>query len=578
VIRREPPSAAGARVWLERYPPKVPRTLDLPDQSLPDLLYDTVRQYPDRAAIIYYGKRWTYAQLWEATGRVAANLQRDGLRPGDRLALHVPNCPAYPIAFFGALRAGLTVVQASPLYIGQDLIQLLRDSQPQAIVTLDLLYANLAAVEREVQVPREYVAELREFYPIPKRWFVNRVLRSRGQRPGLPSGPRVRRFRTLLAPGTPSPSTIRPAEDVAVFQYTGGTTGVPKAALLTHRNLVANALQCRAWFTLVPPGTGTVLASIPFSHVYGMTVALNFPISEGATIVLQNRPDIPEILELIDRYPPTEFPGVPALYQAFNQHPDTPNHNLRSIRVCVSGSAPLPPAVQRRFEQLTGGFLLEGYGLTEASPVTHANPVEGERRIGSIGVPLPNTDQMIIDLETGTREVLVGELGELCVRGPQVMKGYYGRPEETSAVLRDGWLRTGDIARVDREGFAYIVDRKKDMIDVGGLKVYPREVEDILYQHSEVLEAAVVGVPDPNVGEVVKAFVVRKPGGTVTEAALIDFVRSQIAHYKAPRGIEFRPSLPRSSVQKVLRRQLRQEASLTPGALEPPGTPLAPVG
>jgi long-chain acyl-CoA synthetase len=554
-----PPSEEKA--WIARYPKNVEPVIDLPDISLPELLRESVERWPDRDAIVYYGKRWTYAELWEASGRVAANLLRDGLVRGDRVALYLPNCPAYPIAFFGALRAGLSIVQVSPLYLGQDLTRLLRDAEPQAIVTLEILYPNLAAVATEIAVPREYVAELREFYPLPQRWFVNRVLRHRGQHPVMPTGARVRPFRSLLAPARAPEVAIRPAEDVAVFQYTGGTTGVPKAALLTHRNLVANALQCRAWFSLQPPGTGTVLASIPFFHVYGMTVALTFPIAEGATIVLQTRPDIPEILKLIDRYRPTEFPGVPALYQGLNQHPETPRHDLRSIRVCVSGSAPLPPAVQTRFEELTGGFLIEGYGLTEASPVTHANPVEPAlRRIGSIGLPLPNTDQRVIDLETGTREVLVGEVGELCVRGPQVMRGYYRRDDETRAILTDGWLRTGDIARVDAEGFCYIVDRKKDMIDVGGLKVYPREVEDVLYQHPSVAEAAVVGVPDLTLGETVRAFVVRKSGTSASEAELIAFVRERIAHYKAPRSVEFRPSLPRSSVQKVLRRQLREEA------------------
>jgi long-chain acyl-CoA synthetase len=563
--------ASEAKAWLAHYPPNVPPRIEIPDGSLPDLLRESVGRWPRRDAIVYYGKRWTYAELWDATGRVAANLLRDGLVRGDRVALYLPNCPAYPIVFFGALRAGLSIVQVSPLYLGKDLSHLLADAEPKAIVTLELLYPNLAAIAPEVQVPREYVAELREFYPRPQRWFVNRVLRRRGQHPVMPSGDRVRPYRSLLRRADPPPVGIRPAEDVAVFQYTGGTTGVPKAALLTHRNLVANALQCRAWFSIQPSGTGTVLASIPLFHVYGMTVALNFPIAEGATIVLQTRPDVPEILKLVDRYRPTEFPGVPALYQGLNQHPETPQHDLRSIRVCVSGSAPLPPPVQQRFEELTGGFLIEGYGLTEASPVTHANPVDtARRRIGSIGLPLPNTEQKIVDLETGTREVLVGEVGELCVRGPQVMPGYYHRDEETRLVLQDGWLRTGDIARVDEEGYCYIVDRKKDMIDVGGLKVYPREVEDILYQHPAVAEAAVVGIPEATLGETVKAFVVAKPGTRTTEAELIEFVRGQIAHYKAPRSVEFRSTLPRSSVQKVLRRQLRNEAIAYSRAPEDP--------
>ncbi|MHB8352700.1 MAG: AMP-binding protein, partial [Thermoplasmata archaeon] len=305
-------------------------------------------------------------------------------------------------------------------------------------------------------------------------------------------------------------------------------------------------------------------------------VAMNFPISEGSAIVLENRPDAGEILRLVKRWHPTEFPGVPALYQAINNHPDTPKYDIHSIRVCVSGSAPLPTAVARRFEALTGGYLVEGYGLTEASPVTHANPIQGERREGSIGLPLPLTDQKIVDPEEGEREMPVGTPGELCVRGPQVMVGYFGEEAETALVLRDGWLFTGDIARVDPEGYAYIIDRKKDLIDVGGFKVYPHEVEEVLLQHPAVREAVVVGLRDDALGEIVGAFVVREPSRPVTAAELTEFVRARIAHYKAPRRIEFRTELPRSAVQKVLRRVLKAEfeAAMTlppaPGVAPPP--------
>ena len=563
---------APSRPWTSKYPAFVPSQLDIPPISLPQLVERSVRAWPSRSALLYYGRRWSYAEFWELTGRAAAGFLLAGLRRGDRVALFLPNCPAYPIAFFGALRAGLTVVQVSPLYLGQDLLRVLRDAEPKALVTLEILFPNLAAIADEVALPTCYVARLREFYPLPQRWFVNLVLRRRGLPTAFPTLPAVRRWAELAAPAAAPEVTIDPSREVAVFQYTGGTTGRPKAAMLTHRNLVANALQCRAWFGIQPPGTGIVLASIPLFHVYGMTVAMNFPLVEGATIVLQTRPDIDEILRLVHRYRPTEFPGVPALYQAINAHPATPRHDIRSIRVCVSGSAPLPLEVARRFEELTGGRLVEGYGLTEASPVTHVNPIQGEIRAGSIGLPLPETDQRIMDLESGTRTLSVAETGELCVRGPQVMLGYYRAPEETAGAIRDGWLHTGDIARLDADGYAYIVDRKKDMIDVGGLKVYPREVEDVLYQHPGVQEAAVVGVPDPTLGEVVRAYVVRRAGATVEERELIDFVRARIAHYKAPRHVEFRGSLPRTAVQKVLRRALREEyeAQRTGGPAPPP--------
>ncbi|MGI0053146.1 MAG: long-chain-fatty-acid--CoA ligase [Thermoplasmata archaeon] len=566
-----------ARPWLAKYPEQVPREISIPEIALPELLRQAAERWGSQNALIYYGARWSYRAFWETTGRIAAHLAAAGWGKGDRLALYLPNTPAYPFAFFGALRAGLTVVPVSPLYFGKDLERRLRDSHPKAIVTLEILYPNLRALARTDPTPRVYVARTRQFYPVPKRWFVNLVLRRAGRSTEFPRDPMVRHFSDLLRPGTAPAVPIDPARDVAVLQYTGGTTGSPKAAMLTHRNLVANALQCRAWFAIQPPGTGVVLAAIPFFHVYGMTVAMNFPISEGAAIVLQNRPDVSEILKLIARWKPTEFPGVPALYQGINEHPRTPKYDIRSIRVCLSGSAPLPTSVARRFEELTGGYLVEGYGLTEASPVTHANPIQGERREGSVGLPLPGTDQKIVDPEEGRVEMPVGTPGELWVRGPQVMAGYLGEETETAQVLHDGWLSTGDIARLDRDGYAYLVDRKKDLIDVGGFKVYPTEVEELLRQHPAVKEVAVLGLPDPKLGEVVAAFVVRAPGSAVTAAELIEFARSRITHYKAPRRIEFRTELPRSAVQKVLRRALRAEFEGSARPSSDPGGPGSPA-
>ncbi|HXQ94671.1 MAG TPA: long-chain fatty acid--CoA ligase [Thermoplasmata archaeon] len=556
--------------WFAHYPANVPRTIEIPNVRLPDLVEPSVEEWRDRTALIYYGRRWTYREFWEASGRVASTLVADGFVPGDRLALYLPNSPAHPIAFYGALRLGLTVVHVSPLYLGQDLIRVLTDSGAKGIVTLDILYPNLAKVADSVRVPHVYVAETREFYPWPTRMFVNLVLHRQGRTTGVPKSAGVRPWRYLVSgSGTFAKPVTDPAKEVAVYQYTGGTTGWPKAAMLSHRNLVANALQCRAWFSAQSPGQSVVLAAIPFFHVYGMTVALNYPLLHGATIVLENRPDPDETLKLIGKYRPSELPGVPALYAAINHHPDVGKTNIRSIKVCVSGSAPLPAEVARRFEELTGGNLIEGYGLTEASPVTHANPIGGERRTGSIGLPLPLTDQRVYDLVDRTKVLGPGEVGELAVRGPQVMLGYANAPAETAAVMLGDWLLTGDIAKIDSDGYAFIVDRKKDLVDVGGFKVYPREVEEVLYQHAAVAEAAAVGVPDERLGEVVKAFVVLRAGGTATEAELIAFVRERIAHYKAPRTVEFRTELPKSAVQKVLRRMLREGAPTGPGSAGP---------
>ncbi len=556
------PSEVGDRPWFRVYPPEVPRHLTVPDQLLTEFIEESVRRWPDRNAIVYYGAKWSYRRFWLESERLAASLAREGVGPGDRVALYLPNVPAYPIAFFAILRLGGVVVPVSPLYIGQDLARLLRDATPKALVTLETLYPNLAKVRGEYTVPTVFVARSREFYPWYRRPFVNRLLRRQKMSTAFPKDPSVRPWKTAVTnPGTVALAKSDPRTTAAVLQYTGGTTGLPKAAILTHRNLVANVVQGNAWNIWLEPGAEVVIAAIPLSHIYGLTVALLMGLAAGGTVVLQTRPEIRELLKLIDRYQPTQFPGVPALYQSFNRQPDLAERRVRSIRYCLSGSAPLPLEVQRRFEQLTGARLVEGYGLSETSPITHQNPLAGERRVGSIGVPVPETDQRVVDLETGTRVLGAGEVGELSVRGPQVMMGYYRQAEETDLVLKDGWLRTGDVVRVDADGFAYLVDRKKDMVNVSGLKVYPREVEEVLFQHPAVADVAVVGAPDPEHGEAVVAFVVKKSNAPVTPEELIAFVRERIAHYKAPQRVEFRDVLPRSGAQKVLRRVLRAEAA-----------------
>jgi long-chain acyl-CoA synthetase len=568
------PRSEAAPVWVGRYPPGVPHRVEIPNQLLTEVVEESVRRWGDRTALVYYGAKWTYRRFWQESERFAAALAREGVGPGDRVALYLPNCPAYPIAFFAVLRLGAAVVQVSPLYLGQDLVRLLKDSSPKALVTLETLYPNLTKVRGAYSPPVTFVARLREFYPWYLRPFVNIVLRRQKLSTEFPTDPTVRSWSSSVrTPGSVPLAKGDPATTVAVLQYTGGTTGTPKAAMLSHRNLVANVVQANAWNTTRVPGDEVIVAAIPFFHIYGLTVAMLLGLAEGATIVIQTRPEIRELLKLIDRYRPTQFPAVPALYAAFNQQPDVGNFRIHSIKYCISGSAALPVEVGRRFEEITGANLIEGYGLSEASPVTHANPLGGGRRVGSIGLPLPNTDQRILDLETGTKVLGPGEVGELAVRGPQVMLGYYNQPEETAMVLSDGWLKTGDVARIDAEGFAYIVDRKKDMVNVSGMKVYPREVEEVLFQHPAVADAAVIGIPDATHGEVVKAFVVRKPGATVTVDELIAFVRERIAHYKAPRSVEFRDSLPRSGVQKVLRRVLRDDALGRSAAAPPPSPP-----
>jgi long-chain acyl-CoA synthetase len=557
------------RPWLRKYPPHVPPHLDYPNRLLSDVLEEAVRRWGDRTAVIFYRSRWSYRRLGEAVERFAAALAREGVGPGDRVALVLPNCPAYPIAFFATLRLGASVVQVSPFWVADDLETLLGSAKPRAAVTLERFYPNLTHGPSGRAIPVVFVARLREFYPALERPFVNLVLRRRGWRTDYPRDPRVRSWRQALrSRGSVPLHRADPVTTVAVLQFTGGTTGTPKAAMLTHRNLLANVQQLDSWDTQREPGHEVFLASIPLFHIYGLTFGFLLAIMEGGTVVLQIRSEPAELLRLIDRYRPTQLPAVPALYAGLLGRPELPRYRVGSIRYCVSGSAPLPPDVQRRFEAATGGSLVEGYGLTEASPVTHVNPVEGERRPGSIGLPLPDTEQRVVEPD-GRRPLPAGEVGELEVRGPQVMLGYYEQPEETRAVLEDGWLRTGDLARLDEDGYAYIVDRKKDMINVGGMKVYPREVEEVLRGHPTVADVAVVASPDPVLGEVPRAYVVMAPGSAVDGKELIALVRGHLAHYKAPRTVEFRESLPKSAIQKTLRRALRDEAFRSAGAAAP---------
>ncbi len=580
----------AARPWLKSYPKGVPAEVEIPNTSVPEMLEAAVKKWPQRDAIVFalapgHHKKWSFPHLQEEIERVSGGFSELGLKKGDRVALYLPNCPQYIISYFAALRLGLTVVQISPLYLGDDLVFPIKDSGAKALVTLDFLSHKLEEVWDRIPHPIVIVGRLKEEATFIPSLVVNGRLKKKGFDPSLPTRIPYKRFRDLRRSKTRAPRVpVDPAKDVAVFQYTGGTTGRPKAAMLSHRNLVANAVQARTWFTEATEGDETVLAVIPFFHVYGMTVAMNFPLFYGATVVVSpDRPEPDSLLKFLVTYRPTQLPGVPALYAAVCNHPNAGKTDLRGMKICLSGSAPLPVEVWKRFEELTGANLIEGYGLSETSPATHANPVSGKKKIGSIGLALPSTDAKVLDPDDSSKELPMGAEGELAIRGPQVMLGYWNRPEETANVLKDGWLITGDIAKIDEEGYAYIVDRKKDLILVGGFNVYPREVEEILYQHPAVSEAAAIGVPQDTLGEVVKAFVVLKPGTHATEKEIIDFVKSRIAHFKAPRSVEFRESLPKTLVGKVLRRELRtttaagttagSPSATRPAAPKAPGTP-----
>jgi len=550
-------AAYAARPWLAQYPPDVQSELDFPDQTIWELLQETADRFPDHDAFVFQNRALTFRQVRREAERMAAALFEAGVRKGDVVLAVLPNVPHFPVVYYGAMRIGAAVASAPPNSVGPEIEVFLRDSGARTVVTLDLLFDKVAAVWQRCGVENVVVGTVADYFPAHVRLIGNLARKIPHPKDPVPYGGAVRRLRSFLSAGGRLPPDETRPDDAAVLQYTGGTTGTPKAAVLTHRSLLANARQMRAWFPSLRDGEETILGVLPFFHVYGQTLALNAGLLMAARSILIPRPIGSAMLEAIARYRPTIFPGVPTIYVTLTHDKRAKDYDLSSIDICVSGGAPLPLEVKRDFERLTGGHLYEGYGLSEASPVTHAQPHDGRSKIGSMGFPVANTDARIVDADW--RAVPIGQEGELAIRGPQVMREYWGRPEETADVLRDGWLRTGDVARMDGEGWFYIVDRKKDLIITGGENIYPREIEEVLFEHPAVQEVAVVGVPHPYGGEIAKAFIVLKPNMTATKKEIVQFAAERLAKHKVPRAVEFRTELPKSAAQKVLRRVLAEE-------------------
>jgi long-chain acyl-CoA synthetase len=575
------------RPWHRFYADDVPHDIALPDAPLDAFLRASAARHPDRAAVILSGPGFhsalSYRALDHASDRFAGALRALGLGRGDRMAIALPNLPQYPVALYGAFKAGVTVVQINPLYRGEDLAFLLRDSQAKAVVTLTRLYPHVAAVRGQTGLEHVILTKVADYFP-PLWRALYRIFRERREGDAMPAS----RGNGLVPWGRMMRRRRRPVaeeagpDDLAVLQYTGGTTGRPRGAMLTHRNLAANAAQGLAWFRDLREGEECFLVAVPLFHVYGLLV-LNAGIRLAAThlMVLMRMFEARVVAEQVPRWRPTVFPGVPAMYAAINQLKDIARHDLHSIRYCLSGAAGLPAEVARRFEELTGGRVAEGYGLTEAGPLVAANPiwVGGVRKPGSIGIPVSGTDVRIVDLESGTRDLPPGDAGELIVRGPQVMKGFWNAPDDTAGALRGGWLYTGDVARADADGFLFIEDRKKDMIQVGGLKVYPREIEDLLLQHPLVRDAAVVGVPHPVRGETIVAYLTVTAASSPTggddavsvRRQIRDWLRERLPSFKLPRRIEIVDAIPKTLIGKPLRRALRETAA----AAAPAGRPAA---
>ena len=552
------------RVWHRFYDQGVPVSIDFEGVSVPGFLEQSALEYGDSTAVIFMNCRLTYRQLKEEVDRFATALARLGVGKDTRVAIQLPNLPQTVVAYYATLSLGAHVVMTNPLYVEREITHQWTDAGCSLAVVADFLFeSRIKGIRERLPVTDYVIASIPEYLRFPLNLLAPIKLR-RANPPllaNVAAGEGVHFMRKLIHATPPDPPKADIAmEDTALLQYTGGTTGVSKGAMLTHRNLSYNVQQVRVWFSELVPGKEVVLSCLPFFHVFGMTVSMNFAVSVGATMVLTPNPrDIPQMVKNISKHRITLFPAVPAMFNAINNFPGINDIDLTSVTSCFSGSAPLPTDVLERFEGLTGGRITEGFGLTETSPVTHVNPLKGSRKVGSVGIPVPETDSKVVDLKDGRTEVLAGTEGELIIKGPQVMKGYWNRPDETSDMIRDGWLHTGDIAVADKDGYFFIVGRKKDMIVAGGYNIYPDEVDRVLMGHPAVLEAATIGLPDQQRGETVKSFVVRRAGRTATVEELIQYCRKELAAYKIPRQIEFRAELPKSTVLKVLRRELRDQ-------------------
>lgn len=546
--------------WLACYPKEVLPNYDYPKQNLAQFLIDSAEKFPEHIALAFMGKKIKYKELLDETYRFANVLKDLGVQKGDRVAIMLPNCPQAVIAYYGSLLIGAVVVQTNPTYMEQELDYQLNDSGTSILIALDLLFKRIQRVIPKTNVRNIIFTSIKDYLPFPKNILYPLTVKKDGLSMDVTYSEKVHSYKHLLKSALAIPITVEvDAEtDLALLQYTGGTTGIAKGVMLTHYNLVANTIQTRAWCYKSEEGKERYLAALPFFHVFGMTVLMNLAMRLGGMLILLPKFDIDLSLKLIDKMKPSTFPGAPTMYISLINHPDVQKYNLSSINICISGAAPLPGNVQERFEKLTNGKLIEGYGLTEASPVTHANNIWEKRKLGSIGIPFPDTIAKVVDPETG-EDVENGNVGELIIQGPQVMQGYWNQPIETSETLRDGWLYTGDMAMMDNDGFFYIMDRKKDLIIAGGFNIYPREIEEVLFKHPAVMDVVVAGVPDEYRGETVKAYIVLKEDATTDANQLEAFCRERLAAYKVPRKYEFRESLPKTLVGKTLRRLVVEE-------------------
>jgi long-chain acyl-CoA synthetase len=545
--------------WLKHYQSGVPGKIDYENAYLPQFLERSAQKYPNKMALTFEGYQVSFSQLKQMVDRFATCLHHFGIRQGDAVAILLPNVIPCVAAYYAILRIGAIAVMNNPLYSDRELEHQFNDSGAKALITIDLLGNRMIALRPKTKIKQIVYTSIGDYLPFPKNWLFPLVAKKKGLAADVKPAEEVYRWKPLLASTSPAaPSVELKFDDVAMYQYTGGTTGVSKGVMLTHGNLSKQVQQNAAWF----PGfdeNEISLGALPFFHVFGLSCSMNMSIFNGWGNILVPKPQAPQLLEAITKYKASFAAMVPTMYIGILQEPGIETSDLTSIKGCFSGSAPLPVEVIKEFERRTGAVIVEGFGLTETAPVTHINPFDGQRKVGSIGIPVSDTLCRIVDINDGKTDVPVGESGELLIKGPQVMKGYWQKPEATADTLTDGWLHTGDIATMDEDGYFYIVDRKKDMIISGGYNIYPRDIEEVFFEHPKVIEATAIGIPHPKRGEAVKVFVVLKPGESATQEEMIAFCEGKLAKYKWPTEIEFRDELPKTNVGKVLKKELRAQ-------------------
>ncbi len=550
-----------SKPWLKSYEKGVPEKVDYEEICLPDILDRTTAQFPDRTAFIFQGYTMTFRQVKDMVDRFATCLVDFGVKPGDAVAIILPNMIPCVVAYYAILKIGAIAVMNNPLYSDPELEHQFNDSGSKVLITLDLLGNRMIDLRAKTKINHIVYTSIGDYLPFPKNLLFPLVAKKKNLARDVKPAPNVFKWKDCIAKYGPNPPKVKcDFNGVAMYQYTGGTTGVSKGVMLSHANLSKQIQQCKVWFPKFHGTEEIMLGALPYFHVFGLSVSMNLAILMGWTQILVPRPQAEPLLETIRKFRPTFAPLVPTMYIGMLNHPDIKKTDMSCIKGAFSGSAPLPVEVIHEFERVTGAVIVEGFGMTETTPVTHINPFAGgARKPGSIGVPISDTSCRIIDLETGTTDVPYGERGELIVKGPQIMLGYKGKPQETAETLKDGWVYTGDIATMDDDGYFYIVDRKKDMIISGGFNVYPRDIDEVYYLHPKVQEVCSIGIPDPKRGENVKLFVVLKEGETSTADEMIEYGKTKLATYKLPTEVEFRKELPKSNVGKILRKELRAE-------------------